>query len=466
MRKDNVGSPERDRLLARLGCLVGARRLSNDTSLADVTADAIEAALHSARRPPGELDAISDSELKRFAGHVNVALVRKGERSLPFGTKVIGLAHGVIDIGGRAYALQWSEPGLVPYGEAWRDNHAANLDRLLRYLECLMEHKPYAGMGPPSVAAVPSGHGPGMALPLLAFRPIHDADGLVLTLPLDCDGLQPFPTTPVHDLDRLALALDCRIRSAWNRRLQLGSLASERRREIASTIEAFAPGTGMAVGQIGVAAWHLEPDSRPKMTVELATLDDALRLNRSAYWVRLDEHAGNLAYDAAIKQRQRIKERQRLNALGADGQIDAVAAEFIGMAPGGASSALDQLAREPSLTFAIPSPNGDFTASLTWREGVIRGGLARYPDVDLDERRLRIVGHELPELAQIAAVGRTLGEVALPFPCGIVIRRCTSRASVTTLELAKRRLLVDLRAGRMWPKGRADTRPQGSGPLA
>ncbi|SEL80453.1 hypothetical protein SAMN05216382_2684 [Sphingomonas palmae] len=159
-------------------------------------------------------------------------------------------------------------------------------------------------------------------------------------------------------------------------------------------------------------------------------------------------------WPAPYSLRHRVEEREALNALGADGEIDEMAAAIARLAPEGTASVLSRLASDYETLVRIPTGSEPLFATLYWRNGVIRADVSVSGSLDWYSDQLELRGTSIRKAQRDRLPGRPLSAIpGLPFKCDARISHVdASRGKhlLVTVELGTE--LVNCATGTIWAK--------------
>lgn len=210
---------------------------------------------------------------------------------------------------------------------------------------------------------------------------------------------------------------------------------------------------GVVVAKISVDLPGRTYGGPSDLTVEYEAIDDAMRPGPFLQAVKFT--APEIEPGALTLPRRlisRVHERNYLQAIGADGRIDDLAAAIAVAAPQGLHAVLARLRVGYETYVSLPTAGGDLLhAVLYWRDGTIHSSFNASGVLDGGSDTVDLPGTVLPETLATALLGKPLSAIAeVPFACDRTIISAENHRGLSRLVLDSRDLLVNLSTGRIW----------------
>ena len=369
--------------LAHVMDVVGDQTLSNEAPWADALFSALE---HDAREAGVGLDAILmldwnqlfDAGLDLTWGLEN----GKYQFTLPFGTAAKSDAPGSVEIAGRELVVDADRPGLHPVETTSPAAGGRNLELLHRLLAKKTAKLACRRIGlpmPSFITDADSRH-------LLHFPPFEAAGDVVLQRWATGTGADRFVAAPRKIIEAFADAIVADMRALWTNRAAIRARVEEvRQAALAGIAQADGRGREMGIAKICIdLQYHHEDDRTFCLYLEYAGCDEALRQGKILDFVpgsnRLDERG---LWSRSLTHELRLKDLAELQAAGANGHIEAVAADIARLAPDGAATVLKRLARDLETQVVIETGAAPVYATLFWRDGYINAEVSQAKAFDI-----------------------------------------------------------------------------------
>lgn len=363
--------------LAHVTDAIRGETLSNGAPAADALFSALE---HDAREAGLGLDAIAALDWERLfnAGfHVAWALENGNhEFVLPFGTPAKSDTPGAVEIAGRHLVVDADRPGLHPLETTSPAAGGRNLELLHRLIAKKTANLACRRIGlpqPSQITDADSRH-------LLHFPPFEGAAGVVLQRWATETGAARFRAAPRKTIERFADSIVKDMRALWKNRAAVGARVEEVRQAALAGI-ATAEGRGREVGIDKICVdmrLHREGDTRFCLYLEYAGCDEALRQGRILEFVPgrddLDERG---LWRRPCTHDWRLRDLAELQAMGANGRIESIAAEVARLAPEGVPAVLARLARDLETQVVVETNAAPIYATLYWRDGRIESEVSQ-----------------------------------------------------------------------------------------
>ena len=436
-------------IAGRLRELLGDRDAGNGTPLAAAVACAMMEDIRAAGIGAAAARALADQALVDAAEnlHRHLHKVSRGF-ALPFGTMVES-PH--VEIAGRRLALDARRPGLQPLAAMGQDVDGPNLELLLALLAERMPRSRFPALGLPRAVVVDGlPEEPG-----LEFPPIAEVAGVTLRHSVSGHA-DPFCSLLAGEVVDLADDIVHSVDRLWHERDVVGRRVGQVRRAVLARIAGkYDPSGPVSLRSIAIDYTRDQNDDAPYLYIEYNALDHALRPGPVIQDLHGRTRLNSRAFYIDDSYRYRAKLRAELEAIGARGRVEQIAADLIRAAPEGEKAVLERLGRDLETHISIPHPGGDLHGRLWWSSGTV------HATFDVADKIMTSLGGvewraALPDAVMTAAAGRLLDEVAeLPFPCDCRIRKVEriNRADEvwTKFVLDETTCIIDVATGTIWP---------------
>ncbi len=438
-------------LLDKFNAALNALELANGTSLAAALASAIMVDLRQSRNEDGVeiIDALDDDAIIDLGADLLAALEHKHQRfMLPLGAEVRSDQPGSVRIGAETWVTRAGQAGLFPLETMRRDAHGPNLELLRDTISEAVRNKPWRQIGLPSPVLIVDSD----ARHLLKFPPFGEAGGVVLQRWASETGASRFSAATPAQIEALAASIVADMEVLWRRRSAV-AIQVEAVRAIA---EAKIPrdAVGVAIHAIAIDFECQRDDERFCFYLEYDAIDEAMRPGVVLDYIPaiIDGQFRRDPVPHGIDGRR--AERDELRALGADGEIDPLAAAVVRFAPEGQAEVLSRLAAsyETSVTFMAEA--GPVYATLFWRDGCIKTEIVAPGIFEQSGNILRWYDQEFSQDDVDALVGGSLSSrFTLPFDddCKI-ISATTLMSRGVELRFDRKRSLVNCGTGSIWER--------------
>lgn len=436
--------------------------LSNGAPLADALASALEHDAREAGVGAGAIPALAWERLIDAGCDLAWALEEGSHQfALPFGTMAKSDAPGAVEIAGRQLVVDADRPGLHPVEVTSPAAGGRNLELLHNLIDRKTSKLACRRIGLPQASFITDAD----ARHLLHFPPFDGAGGVVLQRWATETGAARFSAAPRKIIERFANSLVADMRALWKNRLAVGARVVEvRRAALAGIAQAEGRGREIAVDKICVdIQHHREGDTEFCLYLEYSGCDEALRPGRILEFVpgrnQLDERG---LWRIPLTHQHRLDDITALNASGASGRIEAVAAEIVRLAPEGAAAALGRLARDLEAQFVIETDAAPIYATLFWRDGRVNAEVSQANGFDVWSSTIEVEpGARTGKAEDAFAPGDRVGDFAdLPVARDMLV------SSVAELDNGGLRLkfervyhLANFEGGEIRPKSDATTEP-------
>lgn len=434
-------------LAALLRHSLGDMDIGNNTRAADALHSALMLDVRmSGRGEEGlqQLLKLSTDEISDLALDLAFAIETDGaELTLPLGTLLKNNQMADFTIGGEHWILDAGRPGLHAMEAMRRDAHGPNLELLNHHIERMTRRLVCRRLGLPSphlIMDTDDRH-------LLQFAPCVDAGDVVLQRYANGTNAPRFAAALPAQIRDFAASIVADMRFLWKRRKEIGTRALEVRR----LAESVATETKTKVNKVMVDLHSSHADTKFSMYIEYEGIDEAMRVGPVLDFVAYNE-SGDHWHRAPWGVTTRYEEREKLQAAGADGMIDDIAAAIVAAAPAGSAALLAQLAEHHEAQVVFATGEAPMFATLYWRDGVIRAEVSASRTLDLCENKMELLSLTAPETIINAMPGRSLSQIAeLPFQCECRVLRAESLYPTgVRLEIEIGKRLINLSSGRIW----------------
>lgn len=385
--------------LAHVQHEIGDETLSNGASKADALFSALE---HDARAAGLGLDAILALDWEQLfdaAFDLEWGLeTGRNEFALPFGTAAKSEYPGGVEIGGRQLVVDPDRPGLHPVETTSPGAGGRNLDLLHRLITRKTAKLACRRIGLP----VPSHITDTDSRHLLHFPPFDGAGGVVLQRWACETGAARFRAAPRKAIEAFADSLVTDMRALWKNRAAVGARVAEvRDAALAGIAGAEGSGRELWVEKICVEMQHhREGNTHFCLYLEYAGCDEALRQGRILEFVpgrkRLDERG---LWRRPMDHEERLEDLTKLEAAGANGRIETIAAEVVRLAPDGERAVLTRLARDLETKVVVETEAAAVFATLFWCDGRI--------NAEVSQTNVFVLWSDSIEVKSAARTGRT-----------------------------------------------------------
>ncbi len=435
-------------LLDKIEATLESFDLANGTPVASALASAIMADLRQSRNEDGIEIIYAMDEEAIFDLGVSLANTIDHEDqqfTLPLGTMVSSDSPGSVRIGREIWVTEAGCPGLFPLATVRRDAHGPNLGLLRDIISQAVRGKPWQRIGLPSPAFIVECD----ARHLLKFPPFLAAGGVVLQRWASETGASRFGAATPEQIKAFATSIVADMKTLWKRRkavaAQVGVARGVAEAKISHGVD------GVAIHAVALDFERQRTDEQLSFYVEFDGIDEAHRPGIVLDYIpaALDGWGGPLPHGIAGRR----TERDALRALGAEGEIEALAAAVIRSAPEGQTEVLARLAVDYEANVAFMTELGPVYAILFWRDGCI--------EVELDAPgRLIQYGGTFEWIEEAfddddakALIGWSFSsQVALPFDVDSKIIEAQSLSRGVRLRLETRRLLVNCSTEQIWER--------------
>jgi hypothetical protein len=418
--------------------------IGNGTPAADALSAALQLDLRisgSGREGQDRLLALNVSEIADLtAGLMWLVSTKHAEFELPLGTKMKSDNVGDFTIGGEHWILDAGRPGLHPMESLTKAAHGPNLDLLHSHIERLTRKLACRRIGLPSPVLIVDAND----RHLLQFPPFAEAGEAVLQRWANGTNAQRFCSALPDQIENYAKDIVSDMRLLWTKRRQI----AERVKQVRAFADATAAAQGVKVKKVSIDLHNQHQNTAFGVSVEYEALDEAMRIGTV-----LDHFPWNDTPEGRAVRLWGVEGRrsklERLQALGADGWIDDMAAAVITVAPEGPAAVLAELAKAFQVTFNVPTAGPPMFTTLYWLNGEIKAEISIRGKLDW-AGKLQLTDQILPESVISSLPGRRVDSVvSLPFACPCVILEAKERSGlVLDLEIDKR--LVNCTTGAIW----------------
>ena len=439
--------------LAHVMDMIGKEVLSSGAPKADALFSALE---HDAREAGVGIEAIATLDWDRLfdAGFDLAWALENGEHEfmLPFGTTAKADQPGAIEIGGRQLVVDADRPGLHPLETASPAAGGRNLELLHRLITSKTAKLACRQIGLPQASHITdtdSRH-------LLHFPPFDGAGGVVLQRWATETGAARFRAASRKAIEAFAASIVKDMRALWTNRVAIRSRVKEvREAALAGIASAQGRGREMAIDKICIdMQQHRQGDTEFCLYLEYAGCDEALRQGRILEFVpgrnRLDERG---LWSRPYTHEWRVKDLAELRAMGANGQIEAVAAEVARLAPEGQSAVLARLARDLETQVIIETDAAPTYATLFWRDGRIESEVSQANVFDIWSNAIEVKPAARTDRREEALTGgdRVSAFATLPVAHDALVAGVSEfNTGGMGLKFERSYLLVDVDTGRIW----------------
>jgi len=435
-------------LLGKVRPMLEGIDLANGTPLADALAAAVMVDLRQSRNKDAAaiIHALDEDAISNLGAGLVVALSHEHHMfTLPFGTKVRSNVPGSIFIGPETWVTDAGRSGLFALETVRRDAHGPNLELLRDTISQAVKNKPWQCIGLPSPLFIPD-----IDRYLLRFPPFSKAGGVVLQRGADETGAASFASATHKQIKDLARSMVDDMKALWRRREEVARQSDATRlmveAEMATSLRS------VPINSVAIEWDNRREEERLGFHIAYDTLDDALRRGIVLYYQPAPVEGKAACYPIPFGIQSRGEQRDLLRAVGADGEIDALAAAVVQHAPDGAANTLAHLASDHDALVTFMTDDGPIYAFLFWRSGCITVDLVAPGRIEQCASRLELNLPRMDEDAVQALVGRPLTSVCpLPFDanCTIFGANSLSKGKVR-LNFEGPRSFVNCSTGHIW----------------
>ncbi|QYE36375.1 hypothetical protein KZX46_10870 [Polymorphobacter sp. PAMC 29334] len=460
---DHIGisGPARSQVERRVRAALRGGVPTFDDCMVERTTDILMIDLRCAGGGDALLQTALDAEDRTIAALAYVATAeqaeRGGESRLPNGTKFQLALGGMFFIGGERWVPDEIRGGLQPWETASRAVGGANFFRLLELIDERVRGEPWSVLGRPKPTTFERygiNHG-------LRFAPFALAGGMWLQLALDHERFAIFSAATEADLHRVAETTAEAMRGMWNDRGHMAHWAKGLRRHAA----AVSARCGMEFVGIGIdRARFPDADGDYDFVLEFIGMGDDLRWGRvfQTMWNTELSEDDDPSFPATQDTRLSAL-RGTLEALGAHGRIDDVAASLIKAASEGEAELLRRLSVDREVCFALPGERSPVWGKLIWRNGTICGEFHqadrivysslcfRPGTIDPNCGSLSMPILDYPETVAAGFLEKPVqGILRTSFPFPGTVRRVERRIDRLELAITVGSRLINLETGAIW----------------
>ncbi|WP_394654039.1 hypothetical protein [uncultured Sphingomonas sp.] len=415
---------------------------------------ALKSALKVDLRRSGDLTAaaklieLTPACIAQLLSDLNFAL--RGHRSdfqLPLGSRVLNDDDGAIRIADEIHVLDAERPGLFPLEVTSRHAEGRNLELLRGHIRRMTARLACRRIGLPSPHHIVDND----SRPLLQFPPLAEAGGVVLQRFAYDLSAPRFRSATKEQVRDFAVDIVKDMRALWKKRKQVAARVEQLRTLLEQQI-ANMPGEP-SIRSIDIDMSRQRTDDKFDLYVEYDAIDEAMRPGLVLDFVPahndLDPRWARTPYGVW----GRMKERERLNRAGADGEIDPIAFDLLKVASEGATTVLTRLADCYETLTIVTTAVGPLYCTFYWQDGCIRVDATIPGRLDVFGDRVELRDCPLPETVIDALPGRTLDTVAkLPMDCHWKITGAEPLMSDgLRVQIANEdRRFVEFATGRIW----------------
>lgn len=436
-------------LLDKFDAALGSYNLANGTPVADALVSAIMIDLRQSRNEDGIeiIDAMDEDAIFDLGFYLADAIGHEVQQfALPFGTMVASDKPGSIRIGGEIWVTEAGKPGLFPLETVRRGAHGPNLELLRDTISQAVRGKPWQRIGLPSPVLIADCD----ARHLLKFPPFQEAGGVVLQRGADETEASRFGAATPEQIKAFAASIVADMKTLWNRRKAVAAQATIARGIAEAKI--LEDAEGVAIHAIAIDFERQRKSEHLSFYVEFDGIDEAHRPGIVLDYIPAVIEGQGRRDPVPYGIDGRRAERDALRALGADGEINALAEAVVCYAPEGPAAVLTRLAAHLETDVAFTTEAGPVYAVLFWHDGCIKAEITapdrivQYGDI------LEWYEGAFDNAAARALVGSALTPlVPLPFDVACLITDATPlyRGGVK-LGLKGGRSLVNCATGHIW----------------